>query len=199
AALYVAGSTYLTEDGASNPPPMNKSQTGLSALYRMYETIDGWIQVAAVKEQEWPAFCRVVGRPELETDPRFDTPASRYENRLELEALLEPVFMTLTALQWRRLFDAAGVPAEMVIKTYDGETVLFDEENLRLGLISETQHSTAGRLRQVGQLMRFSDTPSVVQRPPFVRGEHTLEIASWLGYSDEEIKDLLARGILATG
>ncbi|MGE0795820.1 MAG: CoA transferase, partial [Acidimicrobiia bacterium] len=60
AALYVAGSTYLTEDGASNPPPMNKSQTGLSALYRMYETIDGWIQVAAVKEQEWPAFCRVV-------------------------------------------------------------------------------------------------------------------------------------------
>jgi crotonobetainyl-CoA:carnitine CoA-transferase CaiB-like acyl-CoA transferase len=199
AALYANGGVHLTEDGPVDPPRMNKSQTGFGALYRLYDTQDGWIQVAGVKPHHWPAFLRAVGRPELETDPRFATAEARHENRLELEALLEPVLETMTALQWRRRLDEAGVPAEMSVKTYDGEKVLFDEENLRLGLVSETQHTAAGRLRQVGQLMRFSDTPSTVQRAPFVRGEHTLEIVRWLGYEDASIDELLQRGIIATG
>jgi crotonobetainyl-CoA:carnitine CoA-transferase CaiB-like acyl-CoA transferase len=139
-----------------------------------------------------------VGRPELETDPRFTTAENRHANRLELEALLEPVFLTQTALQWRRRLNDAGVPAELSVKTYDGETVLFDEENLRLGLVSEKQHPIAGRLRQFGNLMRFSDTPSTVQRPPWVRGEHTLEIVRWLDYDEATIDDYLQRGIIAT-
>jgi crotonobetainyl-CoA:carnitine CoA-transferase CaiB-like acyl-CoA transferase len=47
--------------------------------------------------------------------------------------------------------------------------------------------------------MRFSDTPSTVQRPPWLPGEHTLEIMRWLGYEDSSIDDFLRRGILATG
>jgi crotonobetainyl-CoA:carnitine CoA-transferase CaiB-like acyl-CoA transferase len=199
AALYANGGVHLTEDGPVNPPPMNKSQTGLGALYRLYETQDGWIQVAGVKAHHWASFCGAVGRPELETDARFASAELRNANRLELEALFEPVFMTLTALQWRRRLDAAGVPAEMAIKTYDGEAVLFDEENLRLGVVSEMQHAAAGTIRQVGQLMRFSDTPSIVQRAPFVRGEHTLEIVRWLGYDQAEIDGLLERGIISAG
>jgi crotonobetainyl-CoA:carnitine CoA-transferase CaiB-like acyl-CoA transferase len=50
AALYVKGDVYLTEDGASEPAKLNKSQTGLGALYRLYDTQDGWIQVAGVKD-----------------------------------------------------------------------------------------------------------------------------------------------------
>jgi crotonobetainyl-CoA:carnitine CoA-transferase CaiB-like acyl-CoA transferase len=46
--------------------------------------------------------------------------------------------------------------------------------------------------------MRFSDTPSTVQRSPFVRGEHTLEIVRWLGYDDAAIDGYLQRGIIAT-
>ena len=166
AALYVKGDVYLTKEGASEPPKLNKSQTGTGPLYRLYDTQDGWIQIAAVKAHHWASFCVAIGHPELESDQRFGTPESRHANRLELEALLEPVFKTQTALQWRRRLDAAGVPAEMSVKTYDGETVLFDEENVRLGLVAETQHPIAGRLRQFGNLMRFSETPSTVQRAP---------------------------------
>ena len=200
AALYAKSDVYLTEDGqASEPPTLNKSQTGTGALYRLYETAEGWIQIAGVKERHWPSFCGVVGRPELESDPRFGTAAYRQENRLELEALLEPIFTTQTALQWRRRLDAAGVPAEISVDTVDGESVLFDEENVRLGVVADLQHPTAGRLRQAGTFMRFSDTPSTVQRPPWLPGEHTLEIVRWLGYEDSSIDDFLRRGILATG
>ncbi|MCW2522144.1 MAG: CoA transferase [Frankiales bacterium] len=202
AALYAKSDVYLTQDGtgpsgSSDPPAMNKSQTGLGALYRLYETADGWLQVAGIKEEHWASLCAVVERPELVSDSRFATAALRQANRHELEALLEPVFTTLTALQWRRKLEAAGVPAEVSINTFDGRSALNDEENLRLGVVSQTQHARAGRLRQVGQLMRFSDTPSTVLRAPFVRGEHTLEIIRGLGYEDDAIKDYLQRGIIA--
>jgi crotonobetainyl-CoA:carnitine CoA-transferase CaiB-like acyl-CoA transferase len=199
AALYAKSDVHLTEAGPVDPPKMNKSQTGTGALYRLYETGDGWIQVAGVKEHHWASLCQVMGRPNLETDSRFATAASRHDNRIELEALLEPMFKILTALQWRRAFDAAGVPAEISVNTFDGETVLNDEENLRLGLVADLQHPVAGRLRQAGNLMRFSDTPSIVQRAPLVRGDHTLEIVRWLGYDDTAIDDYLDRGIIATG
>jgi crotonobetainyl-CoA:carnitine CoA-transferase CaiB-like acyl-CoA transferase len=199
AALYGKSDVHLIEDGgASEPPPVNKSQTGLGPLYRLYETLDGWLQVAAVEEHHWPVFCDVVGQPELATDPRFAGADQRYRDRLVLEALLEPVFRTQTAIQWRRRFDAAGVPSEISVNTVDGELALFDEDNLRLGVVSETRHATAGRLRQVGNLMSFSDTPSTVLRPPPVSGQHTLEIVRWLGYDDATVEDYLQRRIIAT-
>jgi crotonobetainyl-CoA:carnitine CoA-transferase CaiB-like acyl-CoA transferase len=198
AATYVCSDVYLTEDGAADPPKLDKAQTGFGALYRLYETQDGWIQVAAVKDQHWPAFCEAVGHPELDEDDRFATAEARQTNRPVLEAMLADVFMSQTAIQWRRRLNDVGVPAEIAANTIEGESVLFDEDNLRLGLVVETQHAELGRLRQFGNLMRFSDTPSTVLRPPPVPGENTVEIMRWLGYEQETIDKLLAAGVVAT-
>jgi len=198
AATYVCSDVYLTEDGAADPPKLDKAQTGFGALYRLYDTQDSWIQVAAVKHEHWPAFCTAVGHPELEGDERFATAEARQANRRVLEAILEDVFMTQTAIQWRRRLNDAGVPAEIAANTIEGESVLFDEENLRLGLVAETQHAELGRLRQFGSLISFSDTPSTVLRPPPVPGENTVEIMRWLDYDQETIDKLLAAGVVAT-
>jgi crotonobetainyl-CoA:carnitine CoA-transferase CaiB-like acyl-CoA transferase len=198
AATYVCSDVHLTDEGAADPPKLDKAQTGFGALYRLYETQDGWIQVAAVKHQHWPAFCEAVGHPELDSDERFVTAEARQANRQVLEAMLADVFMSQTAIQWRRRLNNAGVPAEIAANTIDGESVLFDDENLRLGVVVETQHPELGRLRQFGNLMRFSDTPSTVLRPPPVPGEHTIEIMRWLGYEQKTIDELLAAGVVAT-
>ena len=198
AATYTCSDVYVTEDGASPSPKLDKAQTGFGALYRLYETQDGWIQVAAVKPQHWSAFCTAVGRPELEADERFANAHARDANRAALEAVLVQVFATQTAIQWRRRLNDAGVPAEISANTIDGETVLFDEDNFKLGIVAETQHTKLGRLRQFGNLIRFSDTPSTVFGPPPVPGENTLEIMAWLGYDQEEIDKLLAAGVVGT-
>jgi crotonobetainyl-CoA:carnitine CoA-transferase CaiB-like acyl-CoA transferase len=196
AATYVCSEVYLTADGAANPPKLDKAQTGFGPLYRLYETQDGWLQVAGVKEEHWAALCSAIGNDALALDERFATSEGRTTHRAELEGLLEGVLATRTAIQWRRAFDAAGVPAEIAFNTVDGEGALFDEENLRLGLVAEMDHPELGRLRQFGNLIRFSDTPSVVQRPAPIPGQHTLEIMSWLGYDHEEIDKLLAGGVI---
>jgi crotonobetainyl-CoA:carnitine CoA-transferase CaiB-like acyl-CoA transferase len=197
AAVYVNSDVYLSAEGASDPPKLDKNQTGFGALYRLYETQDGWIQVAAPKKEHWPAFCAVVGRSDLELDERFATPEARLANRRSLEALFEPVFLTQTAIQWRRRLNDGGVPAEISVNTVDGETVLFDEDNMKLGIVAETQHPELGRLRQFGNLMRFSHTPSTVLRSPPLPGEHTVELMHWLGYDEARVDGLMADGVIA--
>ena len=113
-----------------------------------------------------------------------------------LEAELAPIFATRTPLQWRRYLDRHGVPCEIVVDTLDGESVLFDDETFALGLVAETTHPVHGRLRQVGQLVTFGDTPGRIRYPPPMLGEHTREIMQWLGYDDDTIASYRERGII---
>ena len=80
--------------------------------------------------------------------------------------------------------------------TQDGETVLFDEENLANGLVAETDSLVYGRLRQVGQLVTFGDTDGRVKLAPPVEGQHTVEIVRWLGYDEGTIERCLEGGII---
>ena len=84
-----------------------------------------------------------------------------------------------------------------MIDTLGGETVLFDDENVALGLVAETEHRVHGKLRQVGQLVTFADTPGRVQYAPPVAGQHTREIMEWLGYDDDTIVSYRDQGIIA--
>ena len=187
-------------DAKGNPPPLprfDKLQTGLDALYRLYETQSGWIQVAAVEPAQWAPFCQAVGRADLVDDTRFATPAGRAENRAALENELVPIMASQTALQWRRRFDAAGVPSEIAVDTLDGETHLFDKQLIDLGVVTANEHVDNGLLRQVGQFVLFSETPGRVERAPWVMAQHTVEVMRELGYEDEQIALLAKDGVIA--
>jgi crotonobetainyl-CoA:carnitine CoA-transferase CaiB-like acyl-CoA transferase len=177
-------------------PKLDKAQTGLHALYRLYQAQGGWIQIAALRPEHWPALCQALGRIDLVDDARFSSPESRRTNRGVLEAELEPAFGALTPLQWRRRFDSLGIPSEVPVDTQDGDCWLFDDELLRLGVVAELNHAVHGRLRQVGQLINFSDTPGVNRLAPPVVGQDTVELMRWLGYDDDTIHTYREQGIV---
>ncbi len=194
--LYTADS-WLAADGTPSPRPMlDREQLGLDALYRLYETQDGWLQLAAVREEHWPALCRVLRQPSLADDPRFADAGARCEHRPELTAILAEAFMGDLATNWRRMLQEAGVPAEISVDTWDGETILFDDELVRLGLVTEYQHPLLGRVRQFGNLITFSETPGKQERASPMVGQHTQEILAELGYDDASVKDYRARGVV---
>jgi len=196
AQLYTADA-WLGPDGSPSPrPELDAGQLGLDPLYRLYETAEGWLQLAAVSEDHWPRLCAALGRPELAADRRFATPETRYEWRGELSHVLEGVFATDLAVNWRRALDAAGVPSEVSADTWDGEAILFDSDLERLGLVTEYEHPMLGRVRQFGNLITFSDTPGQQERAAPMVGQHTREVMAELGYDEATIEDYRARGIV---
>ena len=178
-------------DGATRPyPKLDKDQTGLGACYRLYDTSDGWLQLAAVTEEQWRGLCQILRLPDLVDDPRFVDAKARDENRTELEALLGTRFKDRTALTWMRLLGDAGVPSELPVDTNGGDHAFFDADNERLGLVAEYEHPILGTMRQYGSLIDFSETPGRIAGAPPMVGQHTQEILEWLGYSADEMDAL---------
>lgn len=187
---------FLVGEGVSRNPSLDKDQTGLGALYRLYRTFDGWIQLAAVGPGHFESLCAVLGCSDLVSDPRFISPEMRDENREALEHLLAPLFEARTSQQAHLQLDPAGVPNEIPLDTHGGETVLHDEENAKLGLTVAYEHPLLGQLRQFGHLILFSDTPGRIAGPPPLVGEHSRDILEWAGYSPEAVEELNANGVV---
>lgn len=195
-AAMLASDALLADGAPVARPKLDADQTGIDALYRLYRTIDGWIQIAAVEHRHWVALCDALRVPELVDDSRFADRAARVEHRLQLEALLTPVFASQTAIVWSRALDDAGVPNEIPRETNAGEAVLFDADNVRLGLVAEYEHPIMGTMRQFGNLIDFSETPGHIHGPPPMVGEHTRDILGWLGYDDAEMQSLKDAGVV---
>jgi crotonobetainyl-CoA:carnitine CoA-transferase CaiB-like acyl-CoA transferase len=180
-----ASDAMVRPDGTPVPRPrLDAGLTGLAPEYRMYETQDGWVQIAALKPEEWEALCTTLG-----VDPSLD--------RTTAEAQLELRFRTRTAVSWTYRLDDAGVPNEVAVDPKGGDLVLFDADNERLGLVTEYEHPTMGLLRQFGNTIDFSETPSSPWGPPPRIGEDTRELLEWLGADDARMAELADQGVVA--
>jgi crotonobetainyl-CoA:carnitine CoA-transferase CaiB-like acyl-CoA transferase len=162
-------------------------QEAATAFDLIYETADGYMTVAPLTDRHWAALARVAERPEWLEDQRFKTSALRHKNidaRLQLtqEALLER-----PAAEWLERLTAAGVPCAPV---QTRNQLIRHPQVEGLGLVLETDHPAAGRLRQARAAARFSRTPPEIRRGAPRLGEHTEEILADLGYSAEEIAEL---------
>ena len=179
-----ASDVLLREDGTpSVRPKLDAEQRGFDAGYRLYETNDGWVQVAAIGDDHWSALCATLG-----VDASSD--------RRRAEAALEEAFRTRTAVMWSHALDDAGVPNEVARQVNGGEGLLFDADAERLGLVAEYEHPILGRLRQFGATIDFSDTPGHIRGPAPRVGEDTRAVLDELGYSGAEMDELKAAGVV---
>ena len=100
--------------------------------------------------------------------------------------------MQRPAAEWLALLEERGIPAGPVRFI---EEVFDDAQAQANGLVVELEHRDAGKLRMVGPLANFSETP-LEPTPPPALGQHTKEILQELGYTPEEIAHWQAGGAL---
>ena len=67
--MLYASDAFIAPPGVKTRPQMNKDQTGLGPLYRLYQTSHGWLFIVAVRGAEWQALCRGLGQESLADDP----------------------------------------------------------------------------------------------------------------------------------
>jgi itaconate CoA-transferase len=101
---------YYAMDGAS-PPPRAGAAHATIYPYGPFPAGDGRVIMLGLQnEREWALFCsKVLGQPELATDPRFSSNAARTAAREELRAIIVEVFSKLTAEQVIERLEAAPI------------------------------------------------------------------------------------------
>jgi crotonobetainyl-CoA:carnitine CoA-transferase CaiB-like acyl-CoA transferase len=138
----------------------------------------------------------VVDMPELADDPRFVDNAERMQHIPELIEILTLRFKQRSTGDWLARLEAVGVPAGPVLSIGD---MLKDPQVVAREMVVEVQHSRLGPVKALGSPVKFSHTPTNIQRGAPSLGEHTREILDEYGYNDSEIEVLAAAGDIILG
>jgi len=162
--------------------------------YETFEAADGHLNVAVGNNSLFQQFCRVLDRPDLAADPRFDSDAGRVEHRGALRPVLEALLRARPVAAWLEAFTAAGIPCgslKTVAEVFESPQVLARE------MVRTLTHPKAGAVRVTGNPLKMSETPGAVERPPPLLGEHTDRVlAEWLGLDGEACVALRRDGVI---
>lgn len=179
-------SNYLATGRSPEPMGNDNFTASPSGTFR---TGDGAVNIAANKQEQFEALCRVVGRPHLVEDPRFAERNARLENRAELTEILEDALRAKPAAIWQNELNAAGVPAGGISSV--PEALAHPQVSTR-GLIGRFDHpSGAGReFRFARPGVKLDGARIETRSPPPRLGEHTERILKEIGYSELDIESL---------
>lgn len=165
------------------------------ATYRSFRGDDGReFVVTANTPRMWEGLCNVLGLAELVTDARFLDAPSRLRNKEELWELLEEAFSRAPAAEWVELLTAASVPVAPVKGVLEA---LQDARAADDGSLVTVAGETAS-FENVQTPIRFVDTAEVDPVYPPALGRDTRAVLTQdLGFSDLDVADLLADGVVA--
>jgi crotonobetainyl-CoA:carnitine CoA-transferase CaiB-like acyl-CoA transferase len=178
-ASDMSGQTFVGDEPAR--------QEAASAIDLIYETADGYITAAALTDRQWNGLAHALERPEWLEDERFKTPALRQKNIDARLQLTQEALITRPTAEWLDRLTRVGVPCAPVLTR---NQVIRHPQVQEMGIVVETEHPAAGRLRQSRPAARFSRTPPGIRHGAPELGEHTQEVLAELGYSAAEIAAL---------
>ena len=158
--------------------------------YQVYQTQDGkYLAVGALEEKFWANLSRLIGRPEwAEKIPRELEPRCE-----EIQKEMARLFKTKTQKEW---LDLLMHEDTCVTAVQSLDEVFADPQVRSRQMLVETTHPKAGRVRQIGVPIKFSETPGEIRMPAPEIGEHTEEILGELGFAQEEIDRLRKMGVI---
>jgi crotonobetainyl-CoA:carnitine CoA-transferase CaiB-like acyl-CoA transferase len=196
-AMGWAVSNYLI--GGVEPAPMG-DQNATAAPSGTFEAADGPLNIAANRQEQFETLCRLVGRPELITDPRFAEREARKAHRGELNDLLNDALRERPALEWEQRLAAAGVPAARILTV--PQAVAVDQLDGRGFLTAmpfppgtpgeAVARSADGTMRVSGSGVLFDNVALHPVTPPPALGEHNEELPELLRRWRSEGSRLLA-------
>ena len=155
---------------------------------------DRWCVISVSSDQEWQAFCKVIGSPEWTKDAKFATLPGRLANEDELNRLVGEWTVNFAAEEVMTLMQAAGISAG-VVET--NEELHNDPQLKHRQYFWHKNHSEIGPFAHDGQAFILSKTPYQVRWSGPCLGEHNEYVyTKVLGMSEKEYDELLVAGVL---
>jgi crotonobetainyl-CoA:carnitine CoA-transferase CaiB-like acyl-CoA transferase len=157
--------------------------------YNIYQTRDGYMVIACLNNRLRRAAANILGVEDVRLEMNeWDSTLLDVETAGRLNARIAGVFASKTTQEWLPQFEDAGVPCGPVRLTEE----LYDDPQVQaLGLMVELEHAMLGKIRQPGSPIRMSDAETTARTPSPLLGQHTREFLTELGYSPEQIDEMI--------
>jgi crotonobetainyl-CoA:carnitine CoA-transferase CaiB-like acyl-CoA transferase len=161
--------------------------------YQVFPTQDGEIFIVGSNQRLWSRICQALSREDLLQDPRFESNHERVKYRHLLVPMLQSETQKYATAELREMLDKAGVPCAPV-NTLD--QVLTDPQTQAREMIIDMPHPRIPDLRLLGIPIKLSESPGDVRLPPPLKGQHTEEVLTDIGYSAADLETLRARHVI---
>jgi crotonobetainyl-CoA:carnitine CoA-transferase CaiB-like acyl-CoA transferase len=160
----------------------------------LYRTSDGWVLVQIVGQAQFKRWCRMIGKEEWFTDPRFADDNLRGQNNAIINDFMAEWCKTRTEDEIIAALAEARIPA---CGMYTPQDALDDEHIQKMGYYHYSDYPGLPTPAPIMETpFRLSETPgSIRSRAPTI-GEHTDMILTRLGYGETEIAELREKQVV---
>jgi CoA:oxalate CoA-transferase len=178
---------------AGQEPVLMGNDNFTAAPSGTFRTGDGFINIAANKQEQWEAVCDVLGVPGLKADPRFQERDTRKKNRQELTPLLEARLREKGTDAWVEELNAHDVPSGAILSLKDA---LRQPQVQHRGVLQKTQVPGVGEIEVFGLTALFDTCSGDVATPPPTLGQHNAEIYERAGLDEAARAELKSKGVI---
>lgn len=175
-----------------NPPQAGNDHPTMGPM-GMYRTADGFVNIAASGGRLWEEFCRELGVEDWIDDPKFSNVSSRRNNKEELNRLIEEELAKDTAESWVTRLNNVGVPCGPVNTVAEA---FADPQVQHLAMAKPVRHASAGDIEIVRNATNLEGLSTDIRMPSPLKGQHSQELLTEFGFTQEEISDLAESGAI---
>ena len=162
--------------------------------FRPFHFRDGWGICTPTSDADFVGMCKAFGVDGYD-DPRVATIVQRAQDRGVTGGIMERCYAAaaqMTTAEAIGALEGNNVPCGVVLSPAE---LALDPHAQAIGLLEESFHPVAGRLRQPRHPAQFGVVRPALGGPAPMLGQHTDEVLRELGLDDARIAELRARGV----
>ncbi len=157
---------------------------------------DRWLAIVVSDDEEWRNLCKIMNNPSWTQDPEFATILVRKENEEKLNNLIGEWTKEYDPHELMAILQDAGVPCGVVQTAED----LFNDPQLKERRhFRFLEHNVIGKHAYNAPAYQLSKTPNDIRKSgPCLGQDNEYVYKEILGYTDDEVGDMLVEGIITT-